>query len=161
MPLNQNDLASALSTAWAAFPPTTDAGALATAAAYNTYALAAMAPSGLPPSLVMLADLQDGLKAALAAGGSYSDGAQAWADAFEAFWTNALFGATSTPPVIPGTSTLKSGLEGLWTSQSITMTLFPASAAQHASLLHTFTTAIIVGDTVVPPPSGTPPGPIS
>jgi hypothetical protein len=161
MPLDVSKLTSGLLSAWSAYPPTTQIAATQWANAYNTYAMDAMACSASPPTLVMLADLISGIKDAIDAGGDYGDVADAISAAHEAFWTGALFGATGSVVAITGTSALKSGLETLWETQSITMTPFPASAAQHAPLFDTFTKTVMVLDTAVPPPTGCGPAPIS
>lgn len=154
MSLDKSQLGTALGNAFATYPTTRDAGALAIASAYDTYAKQGQCCSGATPTAVNLSDLQDGLKAALNAGGSYSDVAQAFADAFEDYWDNgttkAAFGATGEVVAVGGTSSLKSGLETLWQTQSLTLTLFPASGVAHADLLDAFTKLVTAKDTAVP-----------
>ena len=161
MALVSANLASGLATAWAGFPPTAQAAADAWAAQYDAYAKLGQACSGLTPTVVNLSGLATGLKDAFAAGGDYPDQAQAIADAHEAYWTGALFGATGSVTAIGGTAALKSDLEALWQAQSATLALFPDSALAHAGILDTFTKTVLVLDTAVPPPSGCGPAPIA
>lgn len=164
MPLDANalnTLSSNLATLFASFPATTDVFATQLAAHYKTYALNAQSCAPAPPSLVFDTKLKDGIKSALDTGGTYSDAAQAWADAFDDFWTGAAFGPTGAVTTIGGSAALKSGLESLWQTQSATITLFPVSAQAHAVLLDTYTKTVQVKDTAVPAPSGCGPSPIT
>lgn len=160
MALVPTTLSSALAAAWLSFPPTPASAAQQWASAYDSYASVAQACSGLTPTSVNLSGLESDLETIFTDGGSYSDIAQAMADAHEAYWTGALFGATGTVTVIGGTAALKSGLEALWELQSIVPALFPDSAVLHAALFDTFTKTVLVVDTAVPPPSGCGPAPI-
>lgn len=161
MALVIGNLASGLASVWSSFPATIEIAANLWGVEYDTYAKLGQACSGLTPTVVNLSGMQGDLKDAMEAGGSYADLAQKVADAHEKYWTGALFGATGSVTVIGGTAALKSGLEALWEAQSITLALFPASAAAHAALFDTFTKTVQVLDTAVPPPSGCGPAPIA
>lgn len=133
-------------------------------AAYDTYAQDAQAPSGVPVSKANKQDLEDALIVSGATDPPYTDyttPAQDWASAFGKYWDNAQFGATSTPPIVV-TATLQSGMLGMFSSNAGSSSVTTSEVAdQLATLLDTFTRSVVVGDTAVPPPSGTPPGPIS
>lgn len=152
MSLDKSQLGSALASVFASFPVTRDAAGIALANAYDTYAKQGQCCSGATPTVVNITDLKDGLKAALNAGGTYADAAQAFADAFEDYWDNgsskAAFGATGEVVAVGGTSALKSGLEALW--QSLSLVAFPASGTAHADLLDAFTKLVTAKDTAVP-----------
>jgi len=164
MPLDSNalnTLSSNLATLFASFPATEEIFATQFAAHYKTYAMNAQSCAALAPTIVFDTKLKNGIKAALEAGGSYADVADAWKDAFDDFWTGAAFGATGSVTLIGGSSALKSGLESLWQAQAATLALFPVSAQAHAVLMDTYTKTVSVKDTAVPAPSGCGPAPIT
>jgi hypothetical protein len=150
MSLDKSNLQSGLLGVFASFPVTRDLAAQQLASAYDTYAKQGQSCAAATPTLVKLTDLENGLKDALNAGGSYGDVAQAFADAYEDYWTGALFGPTGTVTTIGGTASLKSGLEALWQAQAATLATFADSAQYHADLLDTFTKTVQVTDSAVP-----------
>jgi hypothetical protein len=149
-------LATELTTAFLAgmAPGTTRAQqAQRIANAYNTYALVAQSCAGLPPSFVNLPTLTSLLQIAMT--GHYLEPAtpaRMWGDAFQAFWTGALFGVTGTVTVIPGTAALKASLTSIFSSR--TYTPLPTTVNRIATTLDTFTKLVVVQDTAIPPPSG-------
>jgi len=147
------------------FPTSTAIAATQFGSAYNTYALLGQSCSLLTPTLVMLAALTAQLQSAFdnaLTGTSVADTAQAMADAFAAYWTGALFGATGTVVLIAGTAALKTALEAYFTTQAVPgMSSTPASVADAlATHFDTFTKTVSVLDTAVPPPIGCGPAPI-
>ena len=91
---------------FSSFPPTSDIAATLLAQAYNEYAVQASACSAAAPTVVNLNGLIDGLKETLNTGGDYLDIAEPFADAFETYWTGALFGPTGSVVEISGTEWL-------------------------------------------------------
>jgi hypothetical protein len=150
MTLNPSSLESGLLSVFASFPVTRDQAGLSLASQYDSYASQAESCAAANPTVVNLVALEDGLKAALAAGAGYGSVAQDFADAYEAFWIGAAFGATGTVTGITGKAALKNGLEALWQAQAATLATFADSAAAHANLLDTFTKTVSVADTAVP-----------
>jgi hypothetical protein len=121
--------------------------------AYDTYARLAQSCAALPPSLVNTATLQQQLDSAMNATPSTPpQAAQRWANAFQAYWTGALFGATGVVTVVPGTPALQAQLTTIFS----TPTSAPVStiAQKIGTALDTFTKLVVVQDTVIPPPAG-------
>lgn len=159
MPLNLAQLQAGLTLAMAPgfVPPPGNAPgatiAAAVATAYDTYAKLATACNALNPTVVNLPGLSDGLVAAfdISAGGKDAPtAAEEWADAFEAYWTGALFGATGVVTPAPAAD-LKGPLEGLF---NIKPSAFPAFITAFATAVDTWTKTVEVVDSAVPPPSG-------
>jgi hypothetical protein len=143
-------------------PPVSFAQQFATL--YKTYALNAQSCAALAPTVVNDSALKDRIDEALAlADPTYLEVAEKWRLGFKEFWTGAAFGATgAVPPGKEGQhAALKSSLAGLWQTQAATLTLFPASAQQHGTIIETYTKTVEVLDTAVPPPSGCGPAPIT
>jgi len=129
-----------------------DVIAVAIAAAYDSYASQAQSCSGLNPTVVNFAGLEDGLKDALA--GSNPDGqaaAEKWHDALAAYSTGALFGATGAVISITGGATFKTNLAGVFDNL---LDLMPLKANQMSGHIDAYTKSVMVQDTAVPPPSG-------
>jgi len=136
-----------------------DVVAVDIATSYDAYARLAQSCSALPPTIVKLPDLKDKLKTALSNNSqSAATAADLWAQAFEAYWTGAFFGATGTVITINGTAALKSALESIFSTTSNTL---PGVAQQVSTELDKFSKLVMVKDTAVPPPSGCGPSPIS
>ena len=161
MALDANSLTSGIQGALAlgVVPPPANADsdtiALAIAAAYNAYALLGQSCKGLTPTVVSYIQLQDLLKDALQ--GTSPDAASAaakWEPAFTAYWMGgtppspAMFGPTGMVVAVTGSAALISGLTNLFTTKTNTL----ANVAQSiASELDTYTRAVQVTDTAIPP----------
>lgn len=160
MALTKTPLISALTTAFASFPVTADLAATQVADAYHAYAILAQHCGLLNPTLVMYSDLKDGLKDSMEGRGDYATVAQEWADAFTAYWTGALFGATGAVTSITGSAAFKAALETMWENLAGNPAVtFAISAQQHGDLLDAFTKTVNANDTVLPSPPGTGCGP--
>jgi hypothetical protein len=160
MALNNATLTTQIQTAFASGVTGADSDAIATAiaAAYDIYAKAAQSCAGLPPTVVNLPGLESGLKAAMADTSTTSDGAAGgWANAAEAYWTGALFGASGAVVLIPGTAGLKLELTGVFSSTANTAA---GAASQISTALDKFTKLIQVKDALLPIPPGCGPSPI-
>ena len=121
--------------------------------AYNTYGMLAQSCAVLPPSLVNLPTLKTQLETAMKTW--YIDAwppANMWGDAFQAYWTGALFGATGAVLATPGTPALKTALYEIF-SRRVYIT-HPAAIDKIATALDTFTRTVVVKDTALPVPPG-------
>jgi len=160
MALNKSGLISDLTNIFAGYPASAVIAATQIANAYDSYASAAQHCGLLNPTLVNLSDLRDGLQASMENQGSYATIAQEWADAFEAYWTGALFGVTGAVTTITGKAAFQAGLESMWsTLTGNPATTFAIAAQQHGDLMDTFTKTVNANDTVLPNPPGTGCGP--
>lgn len=157
MPLLQATLTAAMlpHVTPATFPTSTLDSSTKWGDAYNTYAIIAQSCIAVTPTLVMLATLKTALKAAFdaaLAGASVATTANSMANAYAAYWTGALFGATGIVTLIPGTVALKASLESYFNTQAAADPgPTPAQVASSLSgFLDVFTKLVQVTDASIP-----------
>lgn len=137
----------------------------AMAAAYDRYSRAAVACSGLGPTVLDLDGLTSGMVDLFAGNPpTMAPAAQAWADASVRYWTGGVFGASGLV-VLPGLGApFAAALLAIWTAALAVPVPLPAvtvaTATAMAAAWDAFTRTVTVRDTLVPPPTGCGPLPI-